>query len=462
MSKIDEKRNKRQLLRERLKRHKKPDNYAKLLCLWLSEAESNVDLAHVLQSLQDNRKDYNQLAVCREIIVKFTNKARITNRGFDWLKAIDQLLQDYQDFGEVVPSDLYISKYYCLVCSSTFHPEAEKCLSKAITLSRSLIEKIEAYLVLAQYYVNISEYSKIKKLTIECEAICNKVPDSDLYLARTYYLRGLYYFYNFRFHKSRYYLNQAQVKFESLLRNQKHHQQLITQLSSCFHYIGRTYFEQYNFFNAANLYIQSQELIEEEWKQNSLTPNLGKTAYYHLRLGEILEACKIEGSATYHFEKARNVYTGMSSLGGVAHVNLALAKLIGNPSFQLDESAEETFKKREKQIKDSAAQASKVGYVRLELMAFIQLLSLYVENLKFALAIDLVLTILSSKEFYNLGYIFLISFTYKIGFKLYYKIKFDFNRTFRKNKILYSCPCSDPKCKLRNKDRQEIAMVEKG
>ncbi|MFE1747477.1 hypothetical protein [Coleofasciculus sp. H7-2] len=448
MTKLDEKINKRQLLKEKLKPDKKTGDIAKLLNIWLSEAESRTDLAHVLQSLQDNRKDSEQLPTRCKIIVKFINKALQTNQGFDWLQATDRLLQDYHEFGKVVPADLYISKYYCLKTFNNFDSEAEDCLHRAIVLSKTHEEKIKAYFVLSLYYEDISEYKKMKDVLLKCEAFCREESRSEEYLARTWVLLGHYYFRRFNFAESKNYFTQAQSKLELLCKHQNY-KWLLRTLSECLHFLGRIYFEEYEFIKSVNFYVKSQKILEEGCNQNSLTLDIGATAFYHLRLGQVLEAAQIKESVKYHYDKSLQLFIERNAdPSSLVHVNLALANLVENESCL----ARDNYYKQEKQIKNAAEKALKTGYHRGYLMALVQLLPLYMKNLKIYLALKVVWDILMSNEFHKSGgIIFLLAFIYKIGLKLYHQIKFNFYKKFRPNKILRRCPCLEPKCKLNNK-----------
>ncbi|MBD2741275.1 hypothetical protein [Coleofasciculus sp. FACHB-1120] len=451
MTKLDEKINKRQLLRERLKSQKKTGDTAKLLNTWLSETESSTDLAHVLQSLQDNRKDSEQLPIRCKVIVKFTNKALQTNQAFDWLQAIEQLLQDNQKVGKVIPAELYISKYLCLKNFKNFDLEAENCLHRAITLSNNNEDKIKAYLVLVLYYDDISEYKKMKDVIIKCEAFCEKYSIPEEYLARTLVLLGRYNFRRFKFAKSKKYFIQAQLKLELLCKQQKY-KWLLRTLSECLHFLGRIYFEEYEFIKSINFYVKSQKVLEEGCEKNSLTLDIGATAFYHLRLGQLLEAAQIKDSAKYHYDKSLQLFIEHNGApSSLVHLNLALANLVENKSDN-SYSAKQNSHKQEKQIKDAAEKALKTGYHRGYLMALVQLLSLYMKNLKIHLALKVVWDIFISKEFQELGgIVFVLAFIYKIFLKLYYKIKYNFYKKFKYDKILYRCLCLDPKCKLNNK-----------
>jgi tetratricopeptide (TPR) repeat protein len=445
---MNQRTNKRQLIKERLKHHKKPGDSARLLNYWLSETETSVDLAHVLQSLQDNRKNSEQLPRCSELITKFTYKALQTNRAVDWLQAIEQLLQDYQNLGKVAPADLYISRFFCLKSLKYLHPEAEECLNKAIILSRDNVDKIKAYSVLLRYYENISKYNKMKEILLQCESLC-AASNLEHDLAYTWVFLGHYYFRTFKFIKANKYFYKARLKMEYLLSQQQNYKELLRTLSNCLHFMGRIYFEEYELIKSAEFYVKAQTLLEEYCEQNSLTPDIGATAYYHLRLGQVLEAAQIKENAKYHYHKSRQLFIEHNAdPSSLVHVNLALANLVVDKSSHLYYS-KKTFHKEEKQIKDAANKALNTGYPRGYLMALTKLLTLYVKNRNFNLGIKVFLQILNSQEFQNLGGIsFLIYYVFKI--KIFYKIKVIFYKKIRVDKIIRFCPCSDPNCKSIN------------
>jgi len=434
MIKLNERDKKRQLLKERLKRLNKSEDSARLLISWLTKSELNVELAHVFQSLEDNRKKIEQLPVCSEVIAKFTHKACQTNRAGELLQAIEKVLQDYQEFGEVVTAKLYLAKHDCLKRFKTLNSEAEECVYRAITVSKNDTEKIKSYLVLALYYENISEYNKMKNSLFKCNLFCNKNPIHEDILAHSLLLFGHYYFYKFQFSKSKEYLNKARIKLE-LLCQQQRDKELLRNLSECLHYINRIYFEEHNFIQSAKFLLNAQSVLEETYQENNLTLDFEATAFYNLRLGQLLEACQIRGSAKYHFDECRKLFNNLGNgSSSLVHVNLALANLIESESHDI----EENFQKEEEQIKYSAKEAIQKGYSRGYLMALIQLLTLYKKHLKIHLLIKVIWDILASKEFYNLGGIFFLKDYF------YHKIKIK----FRPIQFLSECPCSDPKCKI--------------
>jgi tetratricopeptide (TPR) repeat protein len=439
-----------QILREKLKRKDKTKEVAKRLESWLSEPESSVEveIAHVLQSIEDNRNDIKQLPLCSSAIGKFTNKAINTNQAGPWLKAIKELLQDYHNCGEAGTADLYISKYICLQSLSGFVREAEECLQKAIELCGSKLENIEASLLLAIFYENISEYKKMKGILSKCELLSEEI-GNDEKLAKTYVLFGHYYFYMFNFAKARNFLKKAASKIEKLgLGYSSEDKWIFLGLNNCWHYIGRTYFEEYDFVKAASFYVKAQNILEENCKQCGFTESPGAIAFYHLRLAQILDACQIKGSAEYHYQQSNRLFIEQNYPSGLAQVNLALANSIGDETDNYPQDETDNFKKQEKEIKDSAAKALKVGYIRGEGMALLQMLDLYVKNRKIYLSFKLIGDIIWSKEVQKLGgLVFLLSLIYKLGLKQYNKIKFYCNIKVRPHKTLRACPCPDPKCK---------------
>jgi hypothetical protein len=165
-----------------------------------------------------------------------------------------------------------------------------------------------------------------------------------------------------------------------------------------------------------------------------------------LRLGQVLEACQLNESAKYHYDKSQKIFADMGSgLSSSVHINLALANLVEDESNYSNHSREQSFQKEEKQIKDAAEQALKIGYHRGYLMSLVQLFGLYLKNRKIYQLANIILKIFTSKEFYNLGgFIYLMNY---IHTKLFNKTNFYLCKKPSSDKILRACPCSDPKCK---------------
>lgn len=438
------------------KQQKESGSAARTLVDWLKYSEFNVDIPHVLEALKENEKDLEQTLNCCRIVIKFVNKAVKVEPSEGWLEAIEKVLLNIDKYisssdlpkEEKIPfTDLYIAKFSCLKVRNNRDEEAEKCLGKALELSSSREEKAEAFLTLAQYYEDVSEYNEMKNYLDKCEKLCQTKPILENYLAHVWLLLGHYYFFQFNFRHSRQNLNKARTKLESILNKTQNETQesewTHRRLSDCLHYIGRIYNEQYELVKAAEHYIEAQRILEENQKKNRLTEEPGASAFYHLRLGQILEICKIRDHSTEHYHKSKKIFddSGVSK-SGLAQVSLALANMIETSPTSQSKSDKPTLKTQEVQINKAATDSLKTGYYRGYLLALLQLFWLYIRNLKFHLALPLVWKALTSDEFKKSGGVLLLyRYAKKFIFGIFYKIRFLVWLKLHSNKVLYKCPC---------------------
>jgi tetratricopeptide (TPR) repeat protein len=501
-------------IQEKNSQQKKAGSSARTLDFWLNSSDLDADIADILHTLQDNKDDFKQLSVSCQVLIKFTNKAVQTNddqtnqaHAPQWLKAIEQVVQNVQKtenlefkIHETVPlTNLYISKYRCLkTINNTFYEDSENCLKRAIETSRSSQDKqdyVEASLELAQYYEDISEYEQMKKTLAELEDLCSKDLSLEHNLARIWVFLGEYYFFQFQFNKSRKYLKQAMTKLY-LLYKIKRYEWTPRFLSTCLHYIARTYAEEYKFTKAANFYIKAQEIIEQNRENKFLLDDVLSTAFYHLRLGQILDICKIQNSAREHYDNSEKIFKEYRvSKSGETQVKLAKSNMIkhfniskknSSSNFskevnQIRDAASYTlaigyyrryllahiqlfwlyvrhlifhysvstknsgssFEKEVEQIRDAASDALEIGYYRGYLLAHVQLFWLYVRNLRFHLALQTLWQAFTSDEFNKSGgFLLVYRYVKKIILGCFYKIRFIVWRKLKRDKILYRCPCS--------------------
>ena len=459
---------KRQLQKEN-KQQKDSGGSEGTLMGWL-ESSSEVDVDNflsILQVLEDNKDDLKQTLNCCRAVIKFANNSIKVGRSEEWLKATEQVLLNIDKYRssldfpkeEKIPfTDLYIAKFSCLKVRNNRNEEAKECLIQAIYLSSSCEEKIKAYLTLAQYYEDISEYNEMKNYLDKCEKLCQTKPILENYLAHVWLLLGHYYFFQFNFRLSLQNLTKARTKLQSILNKTqnktKESEWTYRRLSDCLHYIGRIYHEHYELVKAAEYYIEAQRILEENQKNYFLAKELGATAFYHLRLGQILEICQITDGAMEHYNESRNFFSdGVSQKdsksdksrivsSGSVQVYLALANMIKDAPTSQSKSYEQTLKKQEAQIKEAEEDSLKTGYYRGYLLALLQLFWLYVRNLKFHLALPLVWKALTSDEFKKSGGVLLLyRYAKKIIFGIFYKIRFLVWLKLHSDKVLYRCPC---------------------
>jgi tetratricopeptide (TPR) repeat protein len=421
-----------------------------------SEVDLDANIPNVLWTLKENQYDLKQTLNCCRVVIKFANKAVKVNQSEDWLKATEQVLLNIDKYilssdlpkEEKIPfTNLYIAKFSCLQVRNNSNEEAKKCLEKAISLSSNLDEEIEAYLTLAKYYENVSEYNEMKNYLDKCEKICQAKPILENYLAHVWLLLGHYYFFQFKFRHSRQNLIKARTKLKSILnkaQNETKESELThRRLSDCLHYMGRIYHEQYELLKAAEYYIEAQRILEENQKKNFLEKEPGATAFYHLRLGQILEMCKIRDSANEHYSKSLEIFNNDGvSKSGLALVKLALANMIKDYPTSESKSDKPTLKKQKDQINEAMTNSLDTGYYRGYLLALLQLFWLYVRNLKFHLALPLVWKALTSDEFKKSGGVLLLyRYAKKFIFGIFYKIRFLVLLKLHSDKVLYRCHC---------------------
>jgi hypothetical protein len=388
----------------------------------------------------------------------------------DWLKAIHQVFQNVRTLQKVyncntkqkIPlTDLYISKSYCLTAKKNVDLEAEKCLENAVKVSRDFTSEdfFKASLALAQYYENISEYQKMKKIIDRCYTKLyknEKYKGNDRfqkYLAHALLLEGHYHFFKFRFRKSRKILMEAEKIFQSLLehftdKTDKTEESIFVhrKFNDCLHYIGRTYYEEYELAFTAKYYIKAQNILKKSQKKNGLTQEPEATAFYHLRLGQILETCKVQQDAMEHYNKSSELFQGSEIRSGLTQVNIAKANMIKCDSNYQYENSHEIFHKQEQQIKDNIHESKETGAYRVYLIGLLELFLLYLRNFKWHLALPLIWTAFTSDEFKKSGGVLLLyRYANKIIFNFTHKIKFIFLMAIKSDRVLYQCPCEEHK-----------------
>ncbi|MBE9114867.1 hypothetical protein IQ249_03050 [Lusitaniella coriacea LEGE 07157] len=431
-------------LRDRLKNRR--DCYSKPLDSLIQTSEAGIELAHVIRCIENNLNDQKNLHKCFLLINKFANKAIQTNRTLEWLRKIIQLLDKYSEFQEEIPAKLYIAKYKCDQSLNVRVVEAESDLQQAVNLSKNKQEKLNSILYLAAYHENNSKYKKMKKCLDKCKHLSLETSNTDIELAKIWLGLGKYHFYRFDFLKAKKYLKKAKAKFEDIYDLQESGM-CLRLLSTGTHYLGRVHLAEYDFVKAAQFYIEAQKLIEMNCKRHNLVLDVGATAFYHLRMGQILETCRLIKNAKYHYDRSFKIFSDCGSQSGKVQVSLALANLIGRGS-ETSLTSQEVFYKKEKQIREAARLAQETGYNRGYLESLIRLLQLYTRKIKLILSIKTLSKIIYSHEFRSLLGLKSLSVGYKFaiglyGLGAYYKIKFRHVRRYKSGLILNCCPCSE-------------------
>lgn len=446
--------NKRESLKERASRLDKlhygeiPKPMFNTLSFYLTSSESDTDIAHVLQSLEDNLEDRESIDTANLVLNRFTYKAVQTNQALQWLDISNKLITAYNRINKTVPSQLCISKAICLGKFSTLNKEIELCLNHAIDFSENNFDKIEALIMLAEYYDSIGKYIAMRDILLSSEKLCNNEPKSQEYLSRIWCILGCFYFITFNIKLAQKYFNQSLKILRHLditNDNSASKLKLVKTLTTCLHYIGRIQFEKYNFKDCVNLYIEAKVKLKNYCDANQINQDIGATAFYHLRLGQVLEICDILNSANYHYQKSHDLFEEFRpSPSGLSQSQLAVSGLIDDKSRQ------------EREFKKVIRENIEIGYSRGYLLACIQLFALYCKTLKVHLALIIVWEVFRNSLTYDsVNFIYLTILLRKMflsayGLGIYAKLKVTALKLYKSNRILDKCPCQDPECKQNN------------
>lgn len=445
----------RELLKKRLRQNKSdPKRHLELL---LQKSDLEIDLDNVITALKDSYNKNQYLSERSQLLIKFIDKAiLILGTTQQWLDEINQIINEYETNSKKLPANLYYAKFRCLKTLLLSDPEAEFYLKKAIDLETDICNQIDYQLELAMYYENISKYQKMLTILDQCQNLCRENPNLDRQLARTFHYLGHYYFYTFKLEKAANYMSQAKNILETILleKTDKKVKKVWKLLSTCLHYLGRVNFAQYNFAQAAQFYIKAQQILEKASHEYTLNNDLGATAFYHLRLGQVLEACKLIESADYHYQKSQKIFMECGNPSGLMQVSLARANLIGSYVDRSLSNQKNLIEKQAKQIREAAEDAKIIGYNRGYLEALLRLFLLNIKHGRIRDLIKVSFAIVTASEFYK--FIFtnpniLIS-KLQLAIGLYGMGHYHIIRLNKKQKrqpktILKTCPCDDPKCK---------------
>ncbi|ERT06798.1 tetratricopeptide repeat family protein [Lyngbya aestuarii BL J] len=449
--------NRHELLKQSLRQN--PPDPNRIFDLFLNKSELEINLENVITVLRDSY-DKNQYFEKRsQLLVKFLDKAlRILSTTEQWLDEIDRLINEYEKSSINLPASLYYAKFRCLATLSVSDAKAESFIEKAIDLEINIYNQLDYQLELAMYYENTSQYRKMKKIIDQCEILCRQYSNLDQQLARTLLYLGHYYFYTFQLDKAANYMNQAQNILETIYQEERDQEEkeILKLLSTCLHYLGRVYFAQYNFVRASRFYIKAQQVLEKARTKYTLSNDLGATAFYHLRLGQVLEASKLIESADYHYDKSQKEFEKCGNLSGKMQVSLARANLIGSQVDDCMVNKKSIWKKQVLQLRDAAQDAQDIGYDRGYLEA---LLRRFLLDIKYAQIGDLIkvsFAIVTASEFYK--FIFsnpsLLISKLQLAIGLYGMGPYHMIRLNQKQKrqphfILKACPCRYPECRKR-------------
>ncbi|ELS33396.1 hypothetical protein Pse7429DRAFT_1734 [Pseudanabaena biceps PCC 7429] len=411
---------------------------------YLTSSEENTLIDNIIQSIEDNIRNPENLDTCNLVLSRFTYKAIQTNYSSEWLRIINKLIGTYEKTNKSVPSNIYLAKATCLAQFYTFDSKIEICLKKSISLSKSDLEKIEVLIRLAYYYDGIGKYTKMEKTLLYAESICQKDFSVHVNMADIWCALGCLKFITFN-------LNSALKYFQKSLRilnyleeiddNSIASMKFTKTFTTCLHYLGRIKLERYKFKECIDFYIQAEKKLSNFCNNNEITQDIGATAFYHLRLAQVLEICGVVNSADYHYQESVKLFDQKNPVpSGLSQVKLAISQ-------------------QEKEVKESIHKNIEIGYSRGYLFACVKLFLIYCKSLKVHLALLLIFRVfckLLTDKTIDFNYITILIkqiFLSSYGLGIYLKLKIIQLKLVKSDELLTACPCSDLGCKNHVKQK---------
>lgn len=276
--------------------------------------------------------------------------------GHDFRSAIDRAIKYYEFTNQPVIS-LLLAKVEYLRLSDTESIDKEHALEAAHEAAKKPVEKIQVLLKYIQYYIDISQYRRGEETCQKAIDLINENTEIQSYLAKVYDLLGIIYFYRFKYKIAKHYLEKA-------CQTSKHYGDEHT-LGEAMHYLGRIAMDEGDFALAMH------NLIAGNQRQPY---NLADTAWYHLRLGNLLAKCGLIKEAREHLMISQDLFSKIQYNGSaLVQIDLAWAELY---KFQ------RKFKIAETHILKAIKSAQSTHFYRGELLCLVNLFWLQLIHLR--------------------------------------------------------------------------------
>lgn len=255
-------------------------------------------------------------------IIRFVENVGL---GFDFGKIfIDRAINVYRDANYSLV-DLYLAKANFLRLDTLENAEREATFLEA----RSEAERrhdmeglVRVLFRLAEYYTEVSLYEKSLKACHECEQVIQREGGHlQQFLARVYTDLGMNYTTLFRYEQARYHFLQAKATLEAdptLLQAEFSIYPGKRTMATILHYLGRIAEAEGNALGAMYYYVEGNRY------QSMCPEELSASAFYHLRLGELLTSANLLEQARYHIEASQSMFDAIQfSSSGRVLVGLA-------------------------------------------------------------------------------------------------------------------------------------------
>jgi tetratricopeptide (TPR) repeat protein len=205
--------------------------------------------------------------------------------------------------------DLYLAKARFLRLDRLENPTREMALKDAEAYAQNSQIKedlVKVLIALTEYYTDISRYDISIRICEDCENIIKDDKQLSIYYPKLMINLGINYYYHLLDYKmAENYLLKAKENLE--MSNIEEGEQISdwsnkSNLAICLHYLGRVAEAKGNLLGAMNYYIEGEKY------QQMCPEDLSETAFFHLRLGELLTSAKLLNQARDHIQKSQEIF----------------------------------------------------------------------------------------------------------------------------------------------------------
>jgi tetratricopeptide (TPR) repeat protein len=230
---------------------------------------------------------------------------------------------------------------------------------------------------LAEYYTEVSLYEQSLAACYQCEQIIQREGGHlRQFLARVYTDLGMNYTTIFRYEQARQHFLQAKAALEAdptLLEADFSIYPGKRTMATILHYLGRIAEAEGNAQDAMYYYVEGHRY------QSMCPEELSASAFYHVRLGELLTSANLLEQARYHIEASQNMFDAIQfSSSGRVLVGLAWASLY---------EQEGNYRRAKQYIKLAHKEARAKQFPRGELLCLVKLFWLDVRHGRIASAL---------------------------------------------------------------------------
>ena len=221
-----------------------------------------------------------------EYISELTRLMENVGAGLDFRAAIDRAVNYYQTTNQST-IDLLLSKVEYLRLTDTESADKERALETAQQAAQNPTEEMKVLLKLIQYHIDSSQYQLAEATCQRAAEVIKANVEVQRYSAKISDLLGITYFYRFKPRTARHHLEEA---CQAGARDDDEHT-----LGEALHYLGRIAMDEGDFAAAMRFLIDGNQHQPD---------NLADTAWYHLRLGNLLVKSGLAQEARDHLARA--------------------------------------------------------------------------------------------------------------------------------------------------------------